>query len=148
MNTQQFKSWLRQKILFCDYLLNFGGQTDYEDTKRYINEARQHAIDLCLPDCAAECVRGKATIRLLACLAALDTPRTVLTPPEIAEQLATAPETVVGWIKSGQLKASNLSTGTRPRYVVTPDDLSSFLKSRQPQPPAKRKRKYNRFSED
>ena len=74
---------------------------------------------------------GPAIVRLLEALNAI--PETdYLTPPEIAEQLGSSPETVIGWIKSGQLKGSNLATDHRPRYVVTPDDLTEFLKSRQP----------------
>jgi hypothetical protein len=48
---------------------------------------------------------------------------------------------VLAWIRSGELKASNLSKGSRPRYRVTPDDLAAFLKSRQPEPPTPRQRK-------
>jgi len=71
---------------------------------------------------------------LVECLAGLPGPRAVLKPPEIAKQLGVAPETVVGWIKSRQLKGSNLATDARSQYVVQPDDLARFLESRQPQP--------------
>lgn len=64
-----------------------------------------------------------------------------LTPPEVAKRLGVKPATVVSWIKSGQLKASNLSKGVRPRYRVQPDDLADFLDKRQPQQRAARPRK-------
>ncbi len=62
------------------------------------------------------------------------TPSGVLTPPEVAKQLRCRASQVLAWIKSGELKASNLSKGNRPRYRVTPEDLAAFLKSRQPEP--------------
>ena len=68
---------------------------------------------------------------LAAAIAATTPPPTVLTPPEIAKQLGADPATVIQWIRSGQLKASNLATGHRPRYVVQPADLEAFLKARQ-----------------
>jgi hypothetical protein len=61
--------------------------------------------------------------------------RSVLTPPQVAKQIGCAPETVVGWIRSGALKASNLAKGERPRYIVDPDDLANFLRLRQPLSP-------------
>jgi len=68
---------------------------------------------------------------IAAAIAATTTPSTVLTPPEIAKQLGADPATVIQWIRSGQLKASNLATGHRPRFVVQPVDLQAFLKARQ-----------------
>lgn len=59
-----------------------------------------------------------------------------LTPPAVAKRLGVSPETVIGWIKSGQLKASNIGKGSqKPRYRITPDDLATFLKKQQPEPP-------------
>ena len=75
-------------------------------------------------------------------------PATVLTPPEVAKQLRCRASQVLAWIRSGELKASNLSKGSRPRYRVTPDDLAAFLKSRQPEAPkgrAARRTKPSRF---
>ena len=84
-------------------------------------------------------LRG-ARVALAAALAAL--PRCsgdtdTLTPPDVAKRLGVKPATVIGWIKSGQLKGSNIGKGSRPRYRVTPDDLAAFLKSRQSEPPRK-----------
>lgn len=50
-----------------------------------------------------------------------------LTPPKIARQLGVTCEKVLNWIRSGQLRAVNLSSGIRPRWKVRPDDLESFL---------------------
>lgn len=95
-----------------------------------------------------------ATLTLAAVRSEEKQDRSVLTPPEIAEQIGVAPETVIAWIRSGQLKASNLATGRRPRYVVKPEHLDAFLALRQPQRPTSRSQKpktlqrsYRRFSE-
>ncbi|WP_152099905.1 helix-turn-helix domain-containing protein [Lacipirellula parvula] len=58
-------------------------------------------------------------------------PEPLLSPPKVAELTGSAPETVIEWIKTGFLKASNLATGQRPRYMVKPADLDDFLASRQ-----------------
>ncbi|MBN2292341.1 MAG: helix-turn-helix domain-containing protein [Pirellulales bacterium] len=53
-----------------------------------------------------------------------------LTPPAIAKILGVTPERVICWIKSGKLRAFNLSEGTkRPRYRVAPDDLEDCLRA-------------------
>lgn len=68
--------------------------------------------------------------------------RSVLTPPRVAKQLGVDPATVIGWIRSGQLKAANVGKGgQRPRYRIRPSDLDQFLKSRQPQPVMTKKRR-------
>ena len=83
---------------------------------------------------------------LSACIAARAEPPepgppALLSPPEVAELTGSAPETVIEWIKTGYLKASNLATGQRPRYMVRPVDLDDFLASRQvPRPNAFRAR--------
>ena len=147
-----FKEWLEEKIEFLQDLPEYGVEDDHIYAQGLIDEAYDYAVELRLPECVAACRKGPMTVRLLECLNAIPDTKTIMTPPEIAEQLGTAPETVVGWIKSGQLKGSNLATDYRPRYVVTPDDLAKFLESRQLQPPVPRKAKapqsgYRRFSE-
>ena len=151
MTVPQFRKWLESKIQWLqDFPSEERNPDDHIHAQGFIEEAYEHAIALRLPEAAEACRKGPTTIRLIECLNAIPESKTVLTPPEIAELLGTAPETVVGWIKSGQLKGSNLATDHRPRYVVQPDDLSKFLETRQPQPPVKRKPKqqsgYNRFS--
>ena len=86
--------------------------------------------------------QGEAAATLvLAQVQAAERPSTRTSPytvADVARQLHTSPDTVRGWIKSGQLAAANLATGSRPRYVITKADLDAFLKSRRPQPTIKR----------
>jgi len=159
MTVPQFKKWLEMKRRWLAYVADY-----YEDTPTFVKlcasdiaaEASQHVAELHLHELMRQWGEQAEVLEvdkyLVECLGSLPDTKTLFTPPEIAEQLAVAPETVVGWIKSGQLKGSNLATAARPRYVVQPDDLSSFLKSRQPEPPQPRKPKakksgYRRFSE-
>jgi hypothetical protein len=58
-----------------------------------------------------------------------------LTPPDVGKFLGVAPETVIGWIRSGFLVASNVATGARPSYRIKPADLDSFLDSRRVEVP-------------
>ena len=50
------------------------------------------------------------------------------TPPEIAAKYGCKPETVIGWIRSGELKALNLARrgSMKPRYRVAPEALEAF----------------------
>jgi hypothetical protein len=151
MTVPKFKKWLESRIQYLRGLDEIVNPDDGPYGLELLEEAYQFAIDLNLSECAKVC-KPPVTIGLLECLNAIPETKTVLTPPEVAEQLGAAPETVVGWINSGQLKGANLATDHRPRYVVEPDDLTAFLKSRQPQPPATRKAKAKpsgcrRFSE-
>lgn len=67
--------------------------------------------------------------------------RTVLTPPRVAKQLGVDPATVIAWIRSGQLKASNIGQGDqRPRYRIQPSELESFLRKRQPETQTRKQR--------
>lgn len=54
------------------------------------------------------------------------------TPPEIAVELGVRPETIVGWIKSGELPAVDFSRpdARKPRFKVRRDDLKEFLARR------------------
>jgi excisionase family DNA binding protein len=74
--------------------------------------------------------------------------RTVLTPPQVAKQLGVDPATVIGWIRSKQLRASNVGKGEqRPRYRIQQSDLDAFLKTRQPEPPSPRKQRSQKSGE-
>ena len=67
--------------------------------------------------------------------------QSVLTPPQVAKQLSVDPATVINWIRSGELKASNVGKGAqRPRYRILRGDLDAFLESRQPQALVTKKR--------
>jgi excisionase family DNA binding protein len=56
-------------------------------------------------------------------------PRTV---PEVAKHLRVSPDKVLGWIRSGRLRAMNISEteGGRPKYRVGREDLDAFLQGR------------------
>ena len=61
-----------------------------------------------------------------------------ITPPEIATRLRITAAKVLGWIRSGKLRAIDVSNRYRPRYRINPEDLEEFLKSREVQPPPPR----------
>ena len=67
------------------------------------------------------------------------------TPPQAADVLQVDPDTVRGWIESGELVASNLASrsATRPRWRISREALEEFLAGREPRPPAKKKRRSN-----
>lgn len=49
-----------------------------------------------------------------------------LTPPEIAARLGIKPDRVIGWIRTGQLRAVNVGDRSRPRWKIKPADLAAF----------------------
>jgi excisionase family DNA binding protein len=67
------------------------------------------------------------------------------TPPQIAKTLGCKPDTVLAWIRSGELVAVNLARrgSTRPRYRIEPRALEAFLAARRvvPSAPTVRRRK-------
>ncbi|NLX56242.1 MAG: helix-turn-helix domain-containing protein [Planctomycetaceae bacterium] len=67
-----------------------------------------------------------------------DTRPAFLTPPEIARSLRVSETKVAAWIKSGRLRAFNVSEGQRPKYRIRADDLESFLDGRTAAPPPTR----------
>ena len=50
------------------------------------------------------------------------------TPPEIASRFGVKPETVLSWIRNGELAAINLARqgSLRPRYRISPEALATF----------------------
>ena len=56
-----------------------------------------------------------------------------LTPPRVAKRFGVATAKVIGWIRTGELKALNLANRgcVRPRYSVTPEALEDFERARQ-----------------
>jgi hypothetical protein len=54
------------------------------------------------------------------------------TPPEIATKYGCKPETVIGWIRFGELKAIDVARrgAMKPRYRVSPQALEDFEKAR------------------
>jgi len=71
---------------------------------------------------------------------------TYSTPPEIAKRLRIRPDKVLGWIKSGELAAFDVSetVGGRPRWRISQQDLDDFLRRRRATPPPKATRKPRR----
>jgi excisionase family DNA binding protein len=51
-----------------------------------------------------------------------------LTPPEVARRYGVSHDKVLSWIRSGELRAVNITTtlGGRPRYVIDEVDLAAF----------------------
>jgi excisionase family DNA binding protein len=96
-----------------------------------------HDFALSLPDNDKVKTPLTAANQLKRCLEMLASPPEVngdtFTPPQVAERLGKSRDTVLDWIRSNQLIASNLATpGKRPRWVITKDNLDAFLKNRQP----------------
>lgn len=57
--------------------------------------------------------------------------KTHMKPQEIADSLGVGVDTVLRWINSEILKASNIAmTRNRPRWRVSKDDLQAFLDAR------------------
>lgn len=65
-----------------------------------------------------------------------------LTPPQMARMLRVRYDKVLGWIRRGQLRASDMSEnrGGRPRYKIEWSDFYDFFKNRYVQSPAPRRR--------
>lgn len=73
-------------------------------------------------------------------------PQRRMTPPEVARILKVAPETVLTWIRSGELRGFNVGSGAkRPRFRVSPADLADFEARRTVQPPVKPVRRRKRL---
>ncbi len=56
--------------------------------------------------------------------------RTHMGPREVAERLGLSVDHVLGLIRSGVLRASNVGVGRRPRWRVALVDLMAFLDQR------------------
>jgi excisionase family DNA binding protein len=139
----QFAKWLRSQLTELDNLDPRDPEQDAYDRADLIREAERRAADAGLPDAVAACqIRpGPVGIDLArrvlsACLAACpdDPPPDTIDPPQVARELRVSPDTVLDWIRKGQLTASNIATGNRPRWIIKRSDLDTFLKTRQPQP--------------
>lgn len=77
--------------------------------------------------------------------------RTKLTPPTVAKQWGVSADTVVGWIRSGQLKAIDVSSRPgvgRPRFRIDQADLIAFENSRAVHAPPLRPVRRRRTKED
>ena len=67
------------------------------------------------------------------------------TPPQAARRWKCKPAKVIGFIRSGELRAFDISTTPgvgRPKYLITMEAILEFEQRRQPKPPpTKRKRR-------
>ena len=74
-------------------------------------------------------------------------PARYLSPPAIADRFGVKSETVIGWIKNGELAAINLARqgSLRPRFRVSPAALALFEQKRAvvPRTPPVRKSQQN-----
>ena len=77
----------------------------------------------------------------------MTTSRQKLTPPQLAKEWGVSPDKVVAFIRSGELRAIDISSNRgspRPRYLIDIDDLRAFEAARAvipPQPKTKRRRR-------
>lgn len=64
--------------------------------------------------------------------------RTKITPPQLAKRWGIDPAKVHGWIRSGELRAIDVSStrGGRPRYLIDVADVAAFEASREVRPPS------------
>lgn len=53
-----------------------------------------------------------------------------LKPKEVCEILGVGIEAVLGWIRSGDLEASNIGQGSRPRWIIQRSSIDAFLQAR------------------
>ena len=77
----------------------------------------------------------------------MTTSRTKITPPALAKLWGVSADKIVGFIKSGELKAIDVSTNrgsARPRFLIDQRDVEAFEQGRMvvpPQPKTKRRRR-------
>jgi hypothetical protein len=72
----------------------------------------------------------------------------MLTPREIVDRLGRTEDgknkvgihKVLGWLRSGQLKASNVGDGKTKRWLADEEDLEAFLAARRNTPAVKARR--------
>ena len=69
-----------------------------------------------------------------------------ITPKQVAERYGCKPDTVIAWIRSGELRAIDVSSrsSTRPRFRVDPVDLEIFENRRSVQAAPKTQRRRRR----
>jgi excisionase family DNA binding protein len=153
MSPTQFKNWLTDRLTAIEPRIGEPPGSEWAaivaDAKQHCYALGWHDFALSLPD--AEKVKTPLTAanQLRRCLAMLDTPPAVpdadvLDPPDVASLLKCSPDTVRDWIRSGQLRASNVASGNRPRWKIQRSDLETFLQTRQADPvPVRRNNRRN-----
>lgn len=71
-------------------------------------------------------------------------PPSMLTPPAYAKRVGVKPEKVLSWIRSGELRAIDVSHNPgigKPRFRIAEVDIIAFEERRTFQPPAKPQRR-------
>jgi excisionase family DNA binding protein len=83
-----------------------------------------------------------------------DSLRRKLTPPEVARLWGISLDSIMTWIRNGELRAINVAKrlGGRPRYRIDVKDLADFENRRAVQPPPpiqrrSRRRKYDNVTQ-
>jgi excisionase family DNA binding protein len=161
-----YAKWLKAQLRRVEELANHPEPdlSDFDDLRSLIREAARRAAAAGVPDAVRACKIRRGPIStsiarevLAACLAAVPVTQTErLTPPQAAKRLGISPDTVLGFIRRGELKASNVSKAQRPRYRITPEALAEFEARRTTErPQVQRRRKpstsgliITRFSSD
>ena len=120
------------------------GVTFLDFMDRLVNSSPAEAIDFLYGD-THDVQKIKKALRSVSDLSAKDWAELPLTlnPRQAATLLAVSPEKVRGWIKRGELKASDLGNG-RSQFVIGKEDLEDFMKSRQPSKPDPQPRRWKR----
>lgn len=72
--------------------------------------------------------------------------KSVFTPPELAREWGVSPDKILGWIRSGELRAVNMaqSQSGRPRYRIDAEAIQDFKAKRanhSPPPQTRRRRR-------
>jgi excisionase family DNA binding protein len=161
MTTTQFRRWLQERI---DEMAEIAENHPPDETDRWladyggmlVRQASKIASELGLIDAYERCrVRfafpADAHALLSYCLSCVpeeemptQATHPYLTPPQVAKTLRVRRDKVLGWIRSGQLRASNVAArrGGRPRYRIEWSDLHAFIQNRliQLPPPPRRSR--------
>ncbi len=72
--------------------------------------------------------------------------RTKLTPPQMARSWGIDVAKILGWIRSGELKACNAAThpGGRPRWLIDVREIEAFEARRSSQPTPRKPRRTRR----
>jgi len=156
-----FIAWTKDAIAYLEPLAyTFDDPELLEFVATVVRHAKHHAYSLKLYTIADKLPerQGKTTLdgllRLRECLPKRKPRTDKLTPPQVARVLGVSPETVRGWIRSGELKAVNLADpqSPRPRYRIERDALTSFATGREtiaptpnPQRQQSRKPRYCRY---
>jgi excisionase family DNA binding protein len=135
MSVTELKTWIQTKLETID-------PADGEPSEQYaaiVRELKIRTLDidpklsLSLPieDKKWAC---SAFGQLRRVLEEIETPTLpdgdVLDPPAVARLVGCSPDTVRDWIRSGQLRAANVASGSRPLWKIQRSDLDTFLESR------------------